>query len=89
MRWIEFTETVQFESERRGKGPVFARGERHHLEDAFAERWLRRGVAKLVDGPAVPKPKAKDDPASVEPKPAAPPSTSEAKLVERVKPRNG
>lgn len=95
MRWIEFTETVQFENEGRGRGPVFAKGERHHVEDAFAERWLRRGVAKLVDEPS-PKTKPKEEPPP-EPKqvaeptlvPSAEPKSVEPKSAERAKSRHG
>jgi hypothetical protein len=96
MRWIEFTETVQFESEGRGKGPTFVKGERHQVEDAFAERWLRRGVAKLVDGPP-PKAKPKEETPPAEPRPvaepmpvsAAEPKPAELKPTERAKPRHG
>lgn len=96
MRWIEFTDTVQFESEGRGRGPVFAKGERHHVEDAFAERWFRRGVAKLVDGPS-PKAKPKEEPPPPEAKQLAEPTTApsaepkpvELKSAERAKPRHG
>ena len=52
MRWIEFSQSVQFESEGRNKGPKFEMGERHHLEDGFAEKWLRRAVAFVSMGQA-------------------------------------
>ena len=51
MRWLEFTQSVQFECEGRHKGPKFEKGERHHFEDGFADRWLRRAVAFAVEGP--------------------------------------
>lgn len=66
MRWIEFSQSVQFESEGRNKGPKFEMGERHHLEDGFADRWLRRGVAFAVDGPS--SPPVIQEPQPVEPK---------------------
>ena len=66
MRWIEFAESVQFESEGRHKGPKFEKGERHHFEDGFADRWLRRAVAFAVEGPS-PPPVAEESP-PVEPK---------------------
>ena len=53
MKWVEFKSTVQFESLGRNKGPVFEAGSRHQLEDDFADRWIRRGVAIAAEGPLV------------------------------------
>lgn len=52
MKWVEFKTTAQFESLGRRNGPTFEAGSRHHLEDDFADRWIRRGVAIVVEGPA-------------------------------------
>lgn len=53
MKWIEFKSTVQFESLGRNKGPVFEAGSRHELDDDFADRWIRRGVAIAAEAPSV------------------------------------
>lgn len=42
---IRFTETVVYETEGPGKGPVYAAGSVHDFTDDFAGRWLRRRVA--------------------------------------------
>ena len=88
MRWVDFTASVQFECEGRRKGPNYAQGERYHFEDAIADRWLRRGVAKTVDGP-VAKVRAKEETPPSTPKPDTVPLpiSPEAKPVERPKPR--
>lgn len=49
MKRIRFTETVQFESEGRHKGPTYKEGSTHDFEDGFADRWLRREVAVEVN----------------------------------------
>jgi hypothetical protein len=59
MKRIKFTQTVQYESEGRGKGPIFEEGSIHDLEDNFADRWLRRGVAELVVAAKTTTPQAK------------------------------
>lgn len=44
-----FLRTEQFESEGRGKGPIFEEGQRYEFDGDFADRWLRRGAAELVE----------------------------------------
>lgn len=52
MKTIRFLQTEQFESEGRNAGPVYIAGDVHEFEDDFADRWIRRGVAELVDAEA-------------------------------------
>lgn len=49
MKRIKFTRTELYESEGRNKGPTFKEGSTHDFDDAFADRWLRRGVAVEVN----------------------------------------
>jgi len=42
---IRFTARTVYETGGRGLGPVFEAGSEHDLDEAFARRWLRRGVA--------------------------------------------
>jgi hypothetical protein len=42
---IKFVRRVQYENEGRGKGPVYDKDSVHDFSEAFAQRWLRRGVA--------------------------------------------
>lgn len=65
---IRFTETVVYETEGPGKGPVYSAGSVHDFTDDFAGRWLRRRVAvveppvtsELPEPPAVPADTAAD-----------------------------
>ena len=52
MKTIRFLQTEQYESEGRNAGPVYIAGDVHEFEDDFADRWIRRGVAELVDAAA-------------------------------------
>jgi hypothetical protein len=62
---IKFLSTQLYESQGRGQGPRYEAGRVYDLPEAFAERWLRRGVAERADpGPA--------DPLAVEPEPLSP-----------------
>lgn len=89
MRWLEFTQSVQFECEGRHKGPKFEKGERHRLADDFADRWLRRGVAQIVEGPVLKAP-PKDEAPIPETAIVASPAAAEAQAQgTRTKPRNG
>ena len=40
MTRVRFTRTVQYESEGRGRGPIYEAGSEHEFEPAFAERLL-------------------------------------------------
>jgi hypothetical protein len=46
---IKFNQTVQYESEGRNKGPVYAKDSVHDFTAEFAQRWLQRGVAVEFD----------------------------------------
>lgn len=46
---IQFLRDEQYENEGRNKGPKFAKGELFDFTDAFGQRWLQRGAARLVD----------------------------------------
>lgn len=50
MKEIQFVRTELYESEGRNKGPTFEEGSVHKFEDAFADRWLRRGAAVPFTG---------------------------------------
>jgi hypothetical protein len=50
---IKFLQRTQYESEGRGKGPVYDKDSIHDFPDAFAQKWLRRGKAVGVIEPAV------------------------------------
>jgi hypothetical protein len=54
---IRFTKDALYENEGRNKGTLYKAGEVHDFDQAFAERWLRRGVAEQVK----PRTPAKDD----------------------------
>ena len=77
---IKFLRRVQYESEGRAKGPVFDKDSEHDFPDAFAQRWLRRGVAVVAPAGEPPKSpsksepakKAEDEPAKSEPATEAP-----------------
>ena len=68
MKRIKFTRTELYESEGRNKGPTYKEGSTHDFEDAFADRWIRRGAAVEVntreplpeDGPRADKPEDSD-----------------------------
>ena len=49
MTRVRFTRTVQYESEGRGRGPIYEAGSEHEFEPAFAERWLRRKAAEIIE----------------------------------------
>lgn len=49
MKRIKFNRTELYESEGRNLGPTYHEGSVHEFEDAFADRWLRRGSADEVD----------------------------------------
>lgn len=51
---IRFTETVVYETEGPGKGPVYSAGSVHDFTDDFAGRWLRRRVAVVEPDAAAP-----------------------------------
>lgn len=46
---VKFLRTVQYENEGRGRGPIYEKDSVHEFDEPFAQRWLRRGVAKIVD----------------------------------------
>lgn len=52
---IRFTETVVYETEGPGKGPVYEAGSVHEVSDDFAGRWLRRKVAVIEPDPPAPE----------------------------------
>ena len=56
---IKFLRRVQYESEGRGKGPIYEQGSEHEFDDTFAQRWLRRGVAVVVAQAVAAVPSAK------------------------------
>ena len=49
MRRIEFTADALYEQGGPGKGHTFRKGEVHDFTDDFAERWVRRKVARYLD----------------------------------------
>jgi len=49
MKRVRFLRDEIYESEGRKKGPVYKAGSVHDFEDDFADRWLRRNAAELVD----------------------------------------
>lgn len=59
---IRFTETVVYETEGPGKGPVYSAGTVHDFSDDFAGRWLRRKVAVVELGAAPAPPAAAPEP---------------------------
>lgn len=67
MKRIKFGRTELYESEGRNKGPTFTEGSTHDFEDHFADRWLRRGAAALVNTREriAPDPSGPNDPAPI------------------------
>lgn len=49
MMKIKFIRDAIYETEGPGKGHTFKAGEVHEFEPAFAQRWIRRGMAEEVD----------------------------------------
>lgn len=49
---LRFLRDVRYENEGRNKGPMYHKDTEHDFPDAFAQRWLRRGVAVIVEPPA-------------------------------------
>lgn len=45
---IRFTESRWLDTEDRAKGPLFKKGSTHDLNEASAQRWIRRDVAVAV-----------------------------------------
>lgn len=45
---IRFERSVILETEGRNKGPAYEAGSEHDVSEDTAQRWLRRGVAVLV-----------------------------------------
>lgn len=45
---LRFTETVTWETRGRNDGPEFKKDTEHDMDEALAQRWLRRGVAVKV-----------------------------------------
>ena len=50
---IQFTEAVVYETEGPRKGPSYSKDEVLECSEAFAQRWLRRGVAVEYVAPVV------------------------------------
>lgn len=72
---IRFTKDTRYESEGRNKGPLYKAGDLHDFDEAFAERWLRRGVAEVV------KPRTSHADAKPEAEQSAPKPTEPVKPV--------
>ncbi len=47
---VRFLRDELYENEGRNQGHLFQEGEEYDFEEAFAQRWLRRNAAELVDG---------------------------------------
>ena len=45
---VRFLTTELFESEGRGKGPLFEEGKEYEFDGPFADRWINREAAVLV-----------------------------------------
>lgn len=46
---VKFNRDVTYETEGPGKGPSFKKDQVHDFRDDIAQRWVRRGVAQIVD----------------------------------------
>lgn len=55
---VRFLKTVQHQSEGRNKGPIYNEGSEHEFPEPFAQKWLRRGVAVVVEPSPAPVRKA-------------------------------
>lgn len=48
---VKFLRKVQYETEGRGKGPIYEKDSIHDFDEEHAQKWLRRGVAEEVGKP--------------------------------------
>lgn len=46
---VQFDRDEIYESEGRNKGPKYKKGGVYEFDEAFAQRWIRRGSAHVVD----------------------------------------
>jgi hypothetical protein len=46
---VRFLKTVVYETDGPKKGPVFQEGHTYKFSEEFAQRWIRRGAAELVE----------------------------------------
>lgn len=66
---VRFLREVQYECDGRNKGPVYKKDSEHNFDDAFAQRWLRRGAAVVVEPVIAGVPIAKATPKATATKP--------------------